>query len=215
VNFQRALENVRCEEREKLKKDADQALKSSNILVEKMGQELKTLNMAMRVRVRRAYAQDNFSSTYSKAMLTIKDQARVMAKKQLLKLEDQVGALSRRVTVDTEYKRFLQRRMEATELAAEKRWQMAEGKIPLLEQKIHAAQGQAEKVRLADWGETSKLKRSVKRSSADVLLERGKHEETKRTNQELRRELKEMEVKWRTEKLLVSDLRKSLISGKP
>ena len=205
TKLRRDLEKVRDEEVAKCKETMKNNMEVSTEAITRLKQELKTVKMASNIRYRRAFAQDNFLSSYSKAMLTIRDQARELARKELSKLEDQVGALSRRVLVDAQYKRTLQRRTEAAESAAEKRWQSAERKIPLLEQKIHTANARAEKLRLSDWGEKSTLRRNVERLSAELQMETERHQQTTRMNEELKQQLKEMEMRWRAEKLRLKD----------
>ena len=73
VAFRKMTKSLVDEDKRKREETVKEVLRLSSETIKKLNQELNTVKIASNVRARRAYAQDNFLSTYSKAMLTIKD----------------------------------------------------------------------------------------------------------------------------------------------
>lgn len=137
--FTRTIDDARRQEKTRHDKELELKLQPLRESYKDLKEDYSTLRKAHKVRVKKAYAQDNFMSQYSKALSSVKQQARDIANKEQSQLRNKVGALERRMQRDTKFKLALKKRTETAENAAEQRFSAAETKIPKLEsQLLHA-----------------------------------------------------------------------------
>jgi len=138
--FVQTLEDSRRQEKSRHEMEIEVKLQPLKEQLRDLKEDYSTLRKAHKVRVQKAYAQDNFNSQYSKALNSVKDQAREIANKEQSQLRNTVGALERRLQRDTAYKLVLKERTETAEKTAELKYRDAESKIPKLEsQLLHAS----------------------------------------------------------------------------
>jgi hypothetical protein len=130
------LAELRRSERERSDKEIQARVRPLQEEVASLREDLTTTNKAMKVRVKRAYAQDNFLSSYSKGMSHIGDMARELADKEGKKLRQEVALMQRRFERDSVYKKALRMRTETAEIASEKRYTEAEARIPVLQKEV-------------------------------------------------------------------------------
>ena len=139
-SFARTLEDSRRQEKSRHDKEVEIKLLPLKEQLRDLKEDYSTLRKAHKVRVQKAYAQDNFISQYSKALNSVKQQARDIANKEQSQLRNTVGALERRLQRDTAFKLALKERTETAEKTAELKYRDAEIKIPKLEtQLLHAS----------------------------------------------------------------------------
>ena len=139
-SFARTLEDSRRQEKSRHDKEVEIKLQPLKEQLRDLKEDYSTLRKAHKVRVQKAYAQDNFISQYSKALNSVKQQARDIANKEQSQLRNTVGALERRLQRDTAFKLALKERTETAEKTAELKYRDAETKIPKLEtQLLHAS----------------------------------------------------------------------------
>ena len=135
-DFSKSFENAKRQEKTRHEKELEVKLQPLKDQLKDMKEDYSTLRKAHKVRVKKAYAQDNFISQYSKALSSVKQMARDIANKEQAQLRNTVGALERRMERDTQFKLALKKRTETAEQAAEQRYAAAENKIPKLESQL-------------------------------------------------------------------------------
>jgi DNA repair exonuclease SbcCD ATPase subunit len=145
--FLRQIDEARRQEKTRHEKEIELKLQPLREQLSDVKEEYSTLRKAHKVRVQKAYAQDNFISQYSKALSSVKQQARDIANKEQSQLRNKVGALERRLTRDTEFKLALKKRTETAEEIAEKKFRDAENKIPKLESQLLHSQIELEQAK--------------------------------------------------------------------
>jgi hypothetical protein len=145
--FLRQIEEARRQEKTRHEKEIELKLQPLREKLSDVKEEYSTLRKAHKVRVQKAYAQDNFISQYSKALSSVKQQARDIANKEQSQLRNKVGALERRMARDTEFKLALKKRTETAEEIAEKKFRDAENKIPKLESQLLHSQIELEQAK--------------------------------------------------------------------
>ena len=135
-SFVRTIDDARRQEKSRHEKEIELKLQPLKEKLSDLKEDYSTLRKAHKVRVQKAYAQDNFISQYSKALSSVKQQARDIANKEQSQLRNTVGALERRMQRDTKFKLALKKRTETAEDTAERKFREAENKIPKLEEQL-------------------------------------------------------------------------------
>jgi hypothetical protein len=135
-SFSRSINDARRQEKLRHEKEIEMKLQPLRDQLRNVKEDFSTLRKAHKVRVQRAYAQDNFISQYAKALSSVKEQAREIANKEQAQLRNKVGALERRNLRDQQYKLALKARTETAENTAELKYRDAESKIPKLEEQL-------------------------------------------------------------------------------
>jgi len=135
-SFTRTITDARRQEKQRHQKEVELKLQPLQAKLKDIKEEYTNLRMANKKQVAAAYAQDNFISQYSKALSTVKQQARDIANREQSTLRNKVGQLERRLTRDTRFKLALKERTEVAEKTAEIKFRDAEDKIPKLESQL-------------------------------------------------------------------------------
>lgn len=146
-SFLRQIDEARRQERTRHEKEIELKLQPLREQLSDVKEDYSTLRKAHKVRVQKAYAQDNFISQYSKALSSVKEQAREIANKEQSQLRNKVGALERRMQRDTAFKLALKKRTETAEETAERKFRDAENKIPKLESQLLHSQVELEQAK--------------------------------------------------------------------
>mmetsp|Transcript_9119 Transcript_9119/g.22476 ORF Transcript_9119/g.22476 Transcript_9119/m.22476 type:complete len:388 (+) Transcript_9119:189-1352(+) len=170
-------------------------------------EDLSTTKKANRVRVKRAYAQDNFLSSYAKGMSHIKDMAKEMAAKSSRKLKQDLDVVERRLTRDAVYKKALKMRTETAEVAAERRYTEAENKIPVLQREVLMSSLAREQTERMFADRINRSKRELDQVSGIAKQDAAEKHKLAIENGRLKARVDELDYKFRTAEKALARLR--------
>lgn len=211
--FNKRIQVARRKERARHDKEVQEKIVPLKEKITDLKDDLRTTVKANRVRVKRAYAQDNFNSQYNKALLTVKDLAQEISDKQQSSLRNDLSTLERRLARETQYKLALKQRTETAEAAAERRWNEAERKIPVLEQAILSSKIQLEQNMLMHDDLMNKRKKDIERLKGDLKKEVQEKSKFSSEAEDLKKRLAEAEFRMRQAEKVAARAEKASLSS--
>lgn len=196
-SFTRNITDARRQEKQRHQKEVELKLQPLQVKLKDVKEEYTNLRMANKKQVAAAYAQDNFISQYSKALSTVKQQARDIANKEQSMLRNKVGGLERRLQRDTAFKLALKERTEVAEKTAEVKFKEAENKIPKLESQLLHSTIELEQSKRTLKSKMYHFNRQAKDHEGRVKKDGEDINRLTKDNEELKQQVKDLSQKYK------------------